>query len=144
MAHAELEIVLRWRRLEDAFDVSLAYDDPNGPQDRRDYVDEPLTVDTAKLMDLVAEDEEYGKTIGGMLLNVPKISTFYNKALTAASVRTFRCMCGFSLIPERHCATTLSDGRRYGIPTMDSASLPATIYCCPAISAHQTLPSAPS
>ena len=85
--HAELEIVLRWRRLEDAFDVSLAYDDPYDPQDRRDYVDEPLTVDTAELIDLIAEHEEYGKTIGARLFKVPKVNVFYNKALTAAAVR---------------------------------------------------------
>jgi CHAT domain/SIR2-like domain len=85
--HAELEIVLRWRRQEDAFDVSLAYDDPYDPQDRRDYVDEPLTIDTTKLIDLVAEHEEYGKTIGAMLFSVPKVNVFYNKALTAAGVR---------------------------------------------------------
>jgi hypothetical protein len=45
--HAEFEIVLRWRRSDGAFDVGLAYDDPSDPQDRRDYVDDPLMIDTA-------------------------------------------------------------------------------------------------
>ena len=47
--HAELEIVLRWRPHDDAFDVGLAWDDPSDPQDRRDYVDDPLRIDTLAL-----------------------------------------------------------------------------------------------
>jgi hypothetical protein len=68
--HPEFEIVLRWQRSVDAFDVGLAYDDPADPQDRRDYVDEPLTINTATLVDLVAEHEEYGKALGAMLLSL--------------------------------------------------------------------------
>ena len=85
--HAELEIVLRWRRSDDAFDVGLAYDDPSDPQDRRDYVDEPLTIDTTLLAGLVAEHEEYGKAVGAVLLNMPKVRSFYHKALATAADR---------------------------------------------------------
>lgn len=87
---ADLEIVLRWRRQDDAFDVGLAYDDPRDPQDRSDYVDEPLVIDTARLATLVTQQEEYGREIGALLFNVPKIRDFFNKALTAAETRNIR------------------------------------------------------
>lgn len=85
--HAELEVVLRWRRDEDDFDVSLAYDDPRDALDRRDYVDEPLVIDTDELLDLVADTDEYGRRLGRLLLTDPKIRLFYERALTAAEVR---------------------------------------------------------
>lgn len=85
--HAELEIVLRWRRSDDAFDIGLAYDDPSDPEDRRDYVDEPLTIDTGRFADLVAEGEEYGKALGRLLLGMPKVRSFYAKALATAASR---------------------------------------------------------
>lgn len=82
--HAEFEIVLRWRRSDGAFDVGLAYDDPSDPQDRRDYVDEPLMIDTAELLDLVTDPDEYGRRLGAMVLSAPKVRSFYDKALVTA------------------------------------------------------------
>ena len=78
---------MRWRRSEDAFDVGLAYDDPSDVLDRRDYVDEPLEIDTSALTGLGEGQVEYGKAIGGMLLNEPKVRSFYHKALATAAER---------------------------------------------------------
>jgi CHAT domain len=86
VAHAELEIALRWRP-DDVFDVDLAYNDPSDSQDRRDYVDEPLRIDTSALADLVAGHDEYGQALGEMLLNAPKVRSFYHKALATAADR---------------------------------------------------------
>lgn len=88
--HAELEIVLRWRGLDDAFDVGLAYDDPFDPQDRRDYVDEPLRIDTAALRDSVEGQEEYGRILGSILLTPAKVRSFFDKAIAAAADRNIR------------------------------------------------------
>jgi hypothetical protein len=85
--HAELEIVLRWSRDDDTFDVGLAYDDPYDPLDRRDYVDAPMRIDTFELLDLVTDTDEYGRRLGAMLLTDSKVSSFYDRALTAAEVR---------------------------------------------------------
>lgn len=86
--HAELEIVLRWRRSDDTFDVGLAYDDPLDPQDRRDYVDEPLSIDTAALVDLVTDEQAYGQALGTLLLKIGKVHSFYRTALATASERS--------------------------------------------------------
>jgi hypothetical protein len=85
--HAEFEIVLRWRHADDAFDIGLAYDDPSDPQDRRDYVDEPLTIETTALLDLITDPDEYGETLGQYLLKLPKVRSFYDKALATADDR---------------------------------------------------------
>jgi hypothetical protein len=98
--HAEFEIVLRWLRSDDKFDVSLAYDDPSDPQDRRDYVDEPLTIDTLALADLVADQEEYGKAVGRILLTPPKMRSFYHKAMATAAERDIRLHLRLLLDPR--------------------------------------------
>lgn len=78
--HAELEIVLRWRRQDDRFDVSVAYDDPLDSMDRRDFVEEPICIDTNLLSGLVAEEEEYGKALSGLLFGNPKLRSFFDRA----------------------------------------------------------------
>jgi CHAT domain/SIR2-like domain len=88
--HAELEIVLRWRRADDAFDVGLAYDDPSDPQDRRDYVDEPMTIDTKLLAETLHDPEKYGRILGGILLTPAKVRSFFDKAIATASARNIR------------------------------------------------------
>jgi hypothetical protein len=65
--HAKLEIVLSWRRSDDAFDAGLAYDERSDAQDRRDYVDEPL--DASALADLAVGDED-ARVLGEVLLGV--------------------------------------------------------------------------
>lgn len=77
---ADLEVVLRWRPSEGQFDVSLAYDDPSDPYDRRDLVRDPVDIDTDSL-NLLADDEPtYGAALSGMLFASDEARTFYAEA----------------------------------------------------------------
>jgi hypothetical protein len=82
--HAELLVVLRYRADLNAFDVSLAYDDPSDPEDRRDFVDEPLKIDLDRLQDLVIDNAAYGDALSSMLFSDPKTRSFYDKAMNTA------------------------------------------------------------
>lgn len=85
--HADFEVVLRYRRDDDSFDVGLGYDDPSDPQDRRDYEDTPLSIDTDALVAHVADAETYGRSLGHVLLSGPKVRSFYAKAMAVAADR---------------------------------------------------------
>lgn len=77
---ADLEVVLRWRPAEGKFDVSLAYDDPSDPYDRRNLVRDPIDIDTGAL-NLLADDEPaYGAALSDMLFASDESRTFYAEA----------------------------------------------------------------
>ena len=74
---ADLEFVLRWHRGTDQFDVSLAYDEPGHPFDRRDLVDDPVTIDTERLGLVVDDEPEYGAMLSAMLFASEQTRTFF-------------------------------------------------------------------
>jgi CHAT domain/SIR2-like domain len=84
---ADLELILRWRPSEGQFDVSLAYDDPSDPYDRRDLVRDPIVIDTEAL-NLLADDEPaYGIALSNMLFAPDEVHTFFVAARAVADER---------------------------------------------------------
>jgi hypothetical protein len=77
---ADLEVVLRWRSAEGEFDVSLAYDDPSDPYDRRDLVRDPVSIDTNSLNQLVDNEPAYGAALSRMLFASDEARAFYAEA----------------------------------------------------------------
>jgi SIR2-like domain/CHAT domain len=78
----EAEIILRWLHDAEAFEITLLYDDPSARSDYREFVREPLPIDTTKL---VAGANEYGRTLGDILSQSPELDKFLDRALTAAA-----------------------------------------------------------
>ena len=85
---AHLEIGLRWRREEDAFDVSVEYDQPNDAEDRRDLGSTPVIVDTSRLAQLLTDEAAYGRELAERLFASPQIRRFYAKAKGDAEQET--------------------------------------------------------
>jgi hypothetical protein len=77
---ADLEIGLRWRWQDKAFDVSLAYDQPLNAEDRRLLSDEPLSIDVDQLRKLLADEESYASHLSDAVFGSDAISDFYKAA----------------------------------------------------------------
>jgi hypothetical protein len=84
---ADLEVVLRWRKTDQQFDVSLAYDDPSDPYDRRDLVQDPVTIDVEALDLLVDTDEEYGTALSAQLFAPAEVRTFFSDVCAVVQSR---------------------------------------------------------
>jgi hypothetical protein len=83
---SDLEIVLQWRQ-DAQFDVSLAYDDPSSPADRRDLVRDPVVIDTDALALLTDDNDAYGAELSRMLFAPDEVRTFYAQARAVADAR---------------------------------------------------------
>lgn len=83
----DLEVVLRWRRSEDRFDVSLAYDDPSDPFDRRDLVRDPIDLDVGELGPLEDDASAYGTRLSQMLFAPEQFRTFFAEVRSVADAR---------------------------------------------------------
>jgi CHAT domain/SIR2-like domain len=77
---AHLEIGLRWRAVEDVFDVSVEYDQPNDAEDRRDLGSTPVVIDTSRLAQLLTDGAAYGRELAERLFASPQIRRFYANA----------------------------------------------------------------
>jgi hypothetical protein len=78
--YAQLLISLRYRENVDQFDVSLAYDSSDDPEDRLVFAD-PLELDLDELEDLVHDSVEYGAALSRMFFADPKTSALFTKAI---------------------------------------------------------------
>lgn len=83
---ADLEVVLRWNRGEGCFDVSLAYDDPADPYDRRDLITDPVRIDEVAL-DLTEDEPTYGAALSSMLFAPDQIRSFFIAARAGTEQR---------------------------------------------------------
>jgi hypothetical protein len=84
---AELEIGLTLQDGDGSFAFSLAYDDPEDPEDRRKLGTEPIIIDTDELALLVDNDDAYGKALSEMLFSANLIRGFYENAARFAGTR---------------------------------------------------------
>jgi len=82
--HAELDIILRWAKAADAFEVTLVYDHPLEAQDYQEFVDAPLRFETAALELKVGDEEAYGRALSQMMFRDGSMHSFFDRAVTAA------------------------------------------------------------
>lgn len=77
---ADLEIVLRWDRRRDAFDISLRFDILASNVEDWLPPGEPLTINTAALARLSADEEAYGRALTQMVLRSQDVEPFFKRA----------------------------------------------------------------
>ena len=81
--YVDFDVILRWRKDVDAFDVTLIYNHPENVEDASYLVDTPIPFDTDRLSRLVDDANEYSVALSGMFYENPKVTVAFTRALTA-------------------------------------------------------------